>query len=147
MRDKRDLLLAEEVEALKAVGVDTDLRPVQGDQMSKSSGLLCRIRATAVPLADVARRLGVSDSRLRQRIGDGHLLSIRSPDGRSHHIPSFQLTENGELPGLKKVLAAICPDATFITIYGFFVTPQPDLETEDGEPMTPIDWLLLGGDA
>lgn len=146
MQGKREPLLAEEVEALNAIGVDTDFRPAQLGQVFKSSGLLGHIRATAVPLAVAARRLGVSDSRLRQRIGEGELLSIRGADGRSHLIPAFQLTEDGELPGLRKVLAAIRPDTKLLTIYGFFMTPQPDLESEDGEPMTPMDWLMSGED-
>lgn len=147
MGGRREPLLAEEAEALRAIGVDTEFRPAQLGQVFKSSGLLGHIRATALPLAVAARRLGVSDSRLRQRIGEGGLLSIRGADGRSHLIPAFQITENGELPGLRKVLAAIRPDTKLLTIHGFFMTPQPDLESAEGEPMTPVDWLLSGEDA
>lgn len=142
----REPLLPDEIQALDDVGVSIKGDATKIDQALISTGVLGLLRATALPISEAARRLGVSDSRLRQRIGEGDLLSIRGSDGRSHLIPAFQLTENGELPGLRRVLSAIRPGAKLLTIYGFFMTPQPDLEDDDGNPMTPVEWLLAGED-
>lgn len=142
----REPLLPSEAQALEDIGVSVKDGTATMDQAFRSAGMLGHIRATALPISEAARHLGVSDSRLRQRISQGDLLSIRGADGRSHLIPAFQFTENGELPGLRKVLAAIRPDAKLLTIYGFFMAPQPDLEDEAGKAMTPVEWLLAGED-
>lgn len=143
----REPLLPDEAQALEDVGVGFESGPASMDQALKSAGLLGHIRATALPIGLAARRLGVTDGRLRQRISEGDLLSIRGSDGRSHLIPAFQFTENGELPGLRKVLAAVRPGVKLLTIYGFFMTPQPDLEDEHGDAVTPVEWLMAGEDA
>lgn len=101
---------------------------------------------TALPLNEVARHLGVTDGRLRQRIASGDLLALRGPDGRSHRIPIFQLTADGELHGLPRILRAFRKGLKLVVIHGFLTTPQPDLDAPDGSPMTPIHWLAAGGD-
>lgn len=146
IRGYREPLLPDEVQALEDVGVSIKADTTKIDQALISTGVLGLLRATALPISEAARRLGVSDSRLRQRISEGDLLSIRGFDGRFHLIPTFQLTENGKLPGLRKVLSTIRPDAKLLTIYGFFMTPQPDLEDDDGNAMTPVEWLRAGAD-
>ena len=102
--------------------------------------------ATALPIAEAARRLGVTDGRLRQRVAEGSLLAVHAPDGRALRIPAFQLTETGELPGLRLVLRAMRRDLKPVQVAAFFTTAQPDLEDTDGEPMTPVAWLLAGND-
>jgi len=139
-------LTDEEMTALKSVGVEMGGREEMLRQAFRSASLHAASLASAIPLAAAAKRLGVSDSRLRQRILEGTLVSLRERGTQAHRIPLFQLTHTGELPGLRTVLGAIRDDAPTLAICGFFSTPQPDLEAEEGEALTPVEWLMSGGD-
>ena len=66
--------------------------------------------------------------------------------GTALRIPAFQLTANGELPGLRLVLRAMRRDLRPLQVAAFFTTAQPDLEDEHGRPITPVAWLLAGND-
>lgn len=97
--------------------------------------------AGAVPIANAAQRLGVDPSRLRQRIKEGTLLAVRRPHGRGWLIPAFQLTENGEIPHLARVLAVAQRHLSPLSVACAF--EMPDEELDD---MSPRDWLISGGD-
>lgn len=99
------------------------------------------LTADAVPLAEAARRLGVSDARLRQRIAAGSLMAIPRPHGRGWLIPAFQLTEAGEIPHLSRVLQATGRPVSAQAMDRFFRTPREDLEG-----VSPRDWLIAGHD-
>jgi hypothetical protein len=135
-----------ETDALRSVGI------VAGAAMSSAAPVLqaaaghAALVATALPIAEAARRLGVTDGRLRQRVAEGSLLAVHAPDGRALRVPAFQLTETGELPGLRLILRAMRRDLRPVQVAAFFTTAQPDLEDADGEPMTPAAWLLAGND-
>lgn len=144
--ERPEPLTDEEMAALKSVGVDMGGREVMLRQAFRSASLHAASLASAIPLATAAKRLGVSASRLRQRILEGTLISLREPGTQAHRIPLFQLTDVGELPGLRTVLGAVRDDAPTLAICGFFSTPQPDLEAEEGDALTPIEWLMSGGD-
>lgn len=135
---------AAEHEALVSVGVDPDQEP-SGKAVVDAAARYAAILETALPIAIAARRLGVDPSRLRQRIRERTLIAVKGSDG-GWLIPGFQFTDGGELPGLRVVAREIRPDATIISIVSFFTSPQPDLEGEDGEAMTPIAWLSSGRD-
>ncbi|WP_052340925.1 hypothetical protein [Salinarimonas rosea] len=132
--------------ALEAVGISTADHAPDPQPFLDGVARHAVIVATALPLAEAARRFGVAPSRLRQRLQERTLLGVRSEDGRAWRIPLFQITEAGELPGLRLVLKAIRSDLRPVTIVGFFTTPQPDLEDETGAAMTPIAWLSSGRD-
>src|SRR3546814_21045524 len=89
--------------------------------------------------------LGVDRSRIHQRLKDKSLYGYRR--GGQTLIPLYQLEEKTTLPGLEQVLRALDPDAHPLSVYRFFMTPQPDLVIEgpDGleESVYPRDWLRL----
>ena len=97
--------------------------------------------ADAIPLAEAARRMGVSDARLRQRIASGSLMAIHRPHGRGWLIPTFQLTDGGELPHLGRVLQAAGRPVSAQAMDRFFSIPREDLQGS-----TPRDWLIAGQD-
>lgn len=97
--------------------------------------------ASAVPIASAAQRMGVDPSRLRQRIKEGTLLAVRRPRGRGWLIPAFQLTEDGEVPHLARVLAAAQRHLSPLTVACAFEIPDEELDD-----MSPRDWLVSGGD-
>ena len=100
-----------------------------------------RMLSEAVPLAEVAKRLGVDPSRLRQRIAQGSLLAVRRPRGRGWLIPAFQLTGDGELPHLSRVLSSATRGLSAEAVGRAF-----ELEHEELDGAAPRDWLLRGGD-
>ena len=100
-----------------------------------------RLLASAVPIAEAARRLGVDASRLHQRISDGTLLAIRHPSGPDWLIPAFQLLPDGELPHLALVLGAARRRLSPVTVEGAFQLPD-----EETGGMNARDWLAGGGE-
>lgn len=139
-------LSAAETAALRAVGVAPEGGGPDAAPLVQSAANHAALVGTALPLAQAAARLGVTDGRLRQRVAEHTLLAVHGPDGRALRVPLFQLTENGELPGLRVILRAIRRELRPIQVAAFFTTPQSDLEDAGGEAMTPVDWLLAGHD-
>ncbi|MGV6876788.1 hypothetical protein ACUSIJ_29540 [Pseudochelatococcus sp. B33] len=133
-----------EANALRSVGATPEADQPDATPLIQTAANHSALVATALPLADAARRLRVTDGRLRQRIGEGSLLAVHGPDGRSLRIPVFQLTETGELPGLRVIMKAMRRELEPVQVAAFFTTPQVDLEDDKGEPMTPVTWLLAG---
>jgi hypothetical protein len=135
-----------EADALRSVGVVPGAAASSAAPVLQAAASHAALVATALPIAAAARRLGVTDGRLRQRVAEGSLLAVHAPDGRALRIPAFQLTATGELPGLRLVLRAMRRDLRPLQVAAFFTTAQPDLEDEHGRPMTPVAWLLAGND-
>ena len=102
--------------------------------------------ATARPVAEAARLLGVDPSRVRQRLGERSLYGLKTP--RGWRLPAFQfdLDQPDRLvPGIGGVLAALPPDLHPVAVYNWLTLPDPDLAWGD-EPVSPLDWLRSGGD-
>ena len=107
-------------------------------------GEYSQMLATALNQREVAKRLEVSTSRVRQQLGDGSLYSLPCRGGKV--CPRFQFAEiGGTLPGLEQVLAALSPDAHPVAVQRFFLTVSEDLESpEMARPLSPREWLLAG---
>lgn len=139
-------LSAEERAAFARFGIDTS-KAMSREAMLQTEPVVRGMRrhaqmvATAVPIASAARRLGVDPSRLRQRIGEGTLLAVRRPQGRGWLIPAFQLTQNGEIPHLARVLAAAQRHLSPLSVARAFELPHEELDD-----LSPRDWLISGGD-
>lgn len=99
------------------------------------------VTADAIPLAEAARCMGVSDARLRQRIAAGSLMAVHRPHTRGWLIPVFQLTDTGEIPHLGRVLLAVGRPVSAPAMDRFFRTPREDLQG-----LSPRDWLIAGHD-
>jgi len=96
---------------------------------------------TAFSLPAAADYLGVSTSRVRQRIRAGGLFSVASRKGRA--LPRFQFAAGAALPGLQIVLANISPGTEPVEVQRFFLSPLPALILAPTEsPMSPRDWLI-----
>jgi len=102
--------------------------------------------ATALSVPGLARRLGVDQSRVRQRIARHTLVAVK--DGATWRLPLYQLDDTGQqlVPGLAAVaphLAEVHP----VVAASCFTLPHPDLADDDGRPVAPRLWLLGGGDS
>jgi hypothetical protein len=130
--------------ALADVGLD--LSPSgPGDARSRTRTVVAHavLRDSALTVAEAARQLQVDTSRIRHRLGVGRLVGWK--DRGSWRLPAWQFAGSGVLPGLETVLAEIPSDQPALVVAAFMTTLQEDLLV-DGEPATPRDWLLAGGD-
>ena len=139
-------LSGDEMVALNAVGVLSNPEKDAAAPFIQTATSHAALVSTSIPLSEAAWKLGVTDGRLRQRISERTLIGVHGPDGRAFRIPLFQLTPEGELPGLRLILKAIRPELRPVQVAAFFTTPQSDLEGPEGEPITPVAWLLSGHD-
>ncbi|NIA70362.1 helix-turn-helix domain-containing protein [Pelagibius litoralis] len=99
--------------------------------------------ATALPIHDAARLLGVHCETIQNRLHRRELFGIKHR-GR-WLLPRFQFHHEETLPGLEEVAPAIDPDAQPISLARFFHLPQNDLVIADAPaPLSPRDWLMAG---
>jgi hypothetical protein len=142
-------LSAAEVTFLEGAGVcPSDFTPT--DQGRTSALALAAadyavLLAASLPPSEIAHRIGVDESRIRQRINQHTLYAVK--DGRGWRVPVFQLDATGHalLPGLERIIPRV-HDAHLVEVARWFLSPQVDLEGPDDEPMSPRDWLLMGHD-
>ena len=109
-----------------------------------------RLYNTSYTAAEVAKGLGVNDSRVRQRRLAKTLWAI--DDGGNWVYPSvqFEVTDNGRRTTLKQVrgLDQVFPHLLAQNLHptavaGFLLAPQPELLIA-GQPQSVRDWLLHG---
>lgn len=131
-----------EVEALARGGLD--LLRSSGQGLARTAVRFAALRAAALTEREAAAFLGVSESRVRQRVGDGTLYALRA--GSERRLPRFQFAEGGLVPNVGEVLQEVPEDVHPLAVERWFTTPEPDLIIEDDyDPLSPRDWLLSGG--
>jgi hypothetical protein len=88
--------------------------------------------------------LGVNPSRVRQKlVGPGRsVFGIKIRD--EWVLPRFQFAEKGTVPGIEDVIAVLDVDLHPVAVQRWFTTPNPDLETDEGSVLSPLDWLRTG---
>ncbi len=102
-----------------------------------------QLLATSLSVEEVAERLDVNTSRVRQRLIEGSLYGVKL-EGR-WMLPRFQLSKKGVISGLAEVLPVVKDLGLHpVAVQRWFATPQPELLVDESEPMTPLDWLREG---
>lgn len=100
------------------------------------------LRREALTTAQVAELLGVSASRVRHLIVEGRVYALPSAGrGAPRLMPSWQFRGDRPLPGLAKILRALPPGLSPLTIADFFARAVVEVP---GRP-TVADWLFSGG--
>lgn len=94
-------------------------------------------------VSDVAARLGLDPSRIRQRLRERSLLAVELNGER--RLPRFQFEDDIEVPGLARVLAATAGMAP-LPFAMWFLSATPDLEGANDTPLSPREWLLRTGE-
>ena len=142
--DPTAALSAHEVAGLQAVGAD--LRPRgrrERDPRADAAATYAAVLAGALPVGEVAQRLGIDSSRVRHRLAAKQLLGIRRTDG--WRLPAWQFGVDGRpLPGLEQVVRALPADVHPVAVARFFTTPAAELRV-GRHAVSPRDWLAGGG--
>lgn len=129
---------------LRESGLDPDPRDLgRDDPLARSAADHAAILESALGTQEVARRLGVTDARIRQRLKEGSLYGLQSAG--SWRIPSFQFTAEGELPGWALVAKRLPTQLHPVALLRWLTLPNADLCVgSEEEPVSPRDWLLSG---
>lgn len=136
-------LTVEEERVLRAAGsLRHDMPPLDQRASSHAAAGRLQLLGGALTVKAAASALGVSESRIRQRIAKRTLLAVQGTAGWV--LPTFQFDEGRELPGLDRVLPALPSDVHPAVVARFLRTPHPDLDM-DGEAVAPADWMATGG--
>jgi hypothetical protein len=144
--DPGSALGADEVAALTAIDADlSPRRPREPDARAGAAAAYAALLADALPVAEVARRLGIDPSRVRHRLARHQLIGIRRPDGWL--LPAYQFGADGQLlPGIERVAAAVMATGSHpVAVARFLATSTAEL-TVGRRRHTPREWLESGGD-
>jgi DNA-binding CsgD family transcriptional regulator len=105
-----------------------------------------RLKNTSLDGQQVAKKLKVSQARVRQRAlpGNAGLYSYRTPSGE-RRFPLWQFHDSTIIPYLRELLKALNPDLHPVTVQRFMTTEHPDLESPTlHDCLSPRDWLITG---
>lgn len=105
---------------------------------------LPEVAKRSLSTSEAAARLGVNDSRIRQRLGDGSLYGFKFQG--SWCLPEWQFDGSVIVPHLDEVIAVLCPNESPVGVTRWFVSTWADLLTEQGRLLSPRRWLLEGRD-
>lgn len=137
----RELTTAE-LEVLKEAGVDVDEHAELSDPMIEYATEFAAILKTSLSTTQAAKQLGVHAVRIRQMIGDGTLYAVQVA-GR-WRIPEFQLQDEALVPNIGEVNAVIHRGLDAVSVLRWYTLPDAELETSDGEILSPLEWLKRG---
>lgn len=138
---------SEQAELLERGGFELDrLEFGLEDPIARTAFEYAVLRATGLTTHQAAKRLGVNDSRVRQRLAERALYGIKA--GEEWRLPAFQFALVGLVPGIERVLPQLPKSLNPVAVHRWFHTPNPDLEEREarGRTLTPLQWLPTGND-
>ena len=134
-----------EVELLRRGGLDTSAHKDKDDPLISYAAEFAALLETSLSAAEVADQLGgITSVRVRQMIRDGSLIAAQV-DNR-WKVPEFQLERDKTVPNICAVNVEIPGTLDTVSIFRWYTTPDPELETPDGKIVSPLDWLKSGLD-
>lgn len=146
MSDPGRDLTPDQLAALRRGGIDPVTAPSEstGSQgpAVRGAALYAAILATSLSVPETAKRLGVDESRVRQRIHDRTLYAIKP--GATWRVPIFQFLGNQLVPAIDRVFPRLSPGLSPLTVIHWFQRPSSNLVTNDGVAHSPLDWLKIG---
>ncbi len=145
--DPRRSLTPGELKTITRGGFDTTSREQKGlNPLARGVLEFSSLIAQSLTVPAAAKRLDVNDSRIRQRLTKRTLYGFKI--GREWKLPQFQFTDDGEIPGIAKVISVLPTDLHPVEVSKWFHAPNLDLysDKKTEQPMTPLDWLRSGYD-
>lgn len=146
--DPAHLLPAAELDALAEAGIDLVGKsgdPTGAIQVALGASRFAQFRAEALSVKEAAKELRLTAGRVRQLITNGDAVAFVGDDG-NYLMPRWQFHDGALVPGLRQFAEVISAAHPF-TLAAFMTRPDPDLEVGvDGEPASPVEWLVGGGD-
>lgn len=134
-------LTAAEADVLRSGGAVLEEQPGP-DPMAEAAAEFAALLSISLTTGAAAKRLKVNVSRIRQMLGDRALYGVLV-DGR-WCIPEFQFHKAGRIPNIAKVNAALDPELHPVAVYRWYTLPEADLESKDGQFISPLAWLKAG---
>jgi hypothetical protein len=136
----------EEAEILKRGGLTLEAYEGKDDAATRTAERYATMMSLALTEDEVQEVLSVKPSRVRQRIADRSLYTIAV--GKERRFPQVQFHERDLVPGIGKVLQALSEDLHPVEVESWLTSPNPDLLAgEEGEVLSPREWLISGGSA
>lgn len=135
-----------EAAVLEEGGLDLSPPAVEEpDPLARTAAKYAALLATALTTREAAGLLGTGESRVRQRLRENTLYSVKA--GRENRLPAFQFEGGKEVPGIGQVLKHVDRSLHPVALLNWFTLPNPDLYLdEEGErAVSPREWLLSGG--
>ncbi len=152
LRDPRRELTPAEAQELDEAGFDLGSRDLgKQNPLAQSVTLYAGMLSKSLSVKEAADRLGVNQSRIRQRLTKERTLfgiKIR----KEWRIPAFQFEANRLIPGCEQVFASLSPTLNPVAVLSWFTTPNSDLQPDShnpsnpDRPLSPREWLLAGHD-
>ncbi len=149
--DPRRELTVAEADVLAEGGFDlTPRRLGKRDPLARSVALYAGLLEDSWSVAEAAARLGVKDSRVRQRLTvERSLYGVKL--GAGWRVPRFQFGGARPIPGIELVWPALPATLNPVAVLSWFTAAHPELEVEvqgGAGPVliSPREWLLSGRD-
>jgi CheY-like chemotaxis protein len=132
-----------ELDALRAVDfpVDAEVDPAPAAERAARYDNIVR---TSLTSEQAAKKLGVNQSRIRQRLlaTPPQLYGIRYRN--AWRLPAFQFGRSGLVPNIDKVVARLDPALDPVAVDTWFRTPNVDLAVGAEKAASPLQWLSQG---
>ena len=139
----RDELTPSELELLGRAGVDVEESPLRADPMIEYATEFAAILTSSLSPAQAGERLGgITAVRVRQMIRERSLFALRLE--ARWRIPGFQLGDEGLVPDIGAVNAALPATLDPVSVLRWYTRPDPELEAPGGEILSPLEWLRSG---
>lgn len=165
----RSSLTREAEAALRRGGGDPEAgASLEQSQKVSSVSRYAALLASSYTVEDAAELLGVSTSRVRQRLSGKRRTLFGVKTERGWRVPRTQFEHEEEVPTLSRVVQELPFDIHPLTFSRWFESPNPALDSldlagereeressvdsedaedaESSEAMSPRRWLLAGGD-
>ena len=146
--DGRADMTESEASFLRDAGVDlSEFAPREHgaeSPLARTAAEYAAILAASLSVPELAKRLRVDESSVRQRLVSHRLYGIKV--GKGWRVPLFELDDTGQalVAGLQLV-APHWADAHPVEVAQWFTQPHVDLEGPDDEQVSPRSFLLAGG--
>jgi excisionase family DNA binding protein len=143
--DPSSQLAESDIEQLRAGGMDPSVALGAYDRVrARTAAQTVALLTSSLTVAEAAKRLGVSPSRVRQMLAERSLLGVK--DGGEWHVLELQFQERRLVPNIGAVARAMPAGLALVGIANWLTTPEPDLEIGDTS-VSPLEWLSAGGAA